>query len=289
MKPATMKPQPGDGPQRRLYLHNRIAPDVEGYADLLDIEANWVVPLAEEVEETAPTFASREELMEALHDLLRTEEASGPTEDERFIAEDTTLAQFRSIVTDFAVDGLVESQSHLGIIRRLPAKARTAVLRVLIDEFGCGNDDQEHAQLYHKLVAELGLPTDLEYYVRVAPEECFAYVNLFHWFADRAPAPEYFLGGYAYFESAVLYGFKCYAAAAKRLGIENDRYYSEHLYIDTFHSKQMQASLRALEQARPLDLPKVWAGITLTSEIVAGATVAAAARARKVAEPVGAR
>ncbi len=279
----------GDGPQRRLYIHNRVAPDVAGYADLLDVEAKWIIPLARRAEEAAPDFASRRELMDALHERLRTEEASGPSEDERFIAEDTTLAQFRSIVADFAVDGLVESQSHLGIIRRLPAKARTAVLRVLIDEFGCGNDDQEHAQLYTKLVTELGLPADLEHYVRIAPEECFAYVNLFHWFADRAPAAEYFLGGYAYFESAVLYGFRCYAAAVERLGIEHGDYYKEHLYIDTFHSKQMQASLRALEQARPLDLAKVWAGVTLTSEIVAAATVAAAARARLVAEPVGAR
>lgn len=284
-----MRTLAGDGPQRRLYIHNRTAPDVAGYADQLGIEADWIVPLARDAEQDAPDFASREELMAALHELLRTEEAAGPTEDERFIAEDTTPAQFRSIVSDFAVDGLVESQSHLGIIRRLPAKARTAVLRVLIDEFGCGNDDQEHAQLYTRLVTELGLPAELEHYVRVAPEECFAYVNLFHWFADRAPAPEYFLGGYAYFESAVLYGFKCYAAAAQRLGIENDTYYTEHLYIDTFHSKQMQASLRALEQARPLDLAKVWAGVTLTSEIVADATVAVAARARAVAEPVGAR
>lgn len=284
-----LKTTAGDPPQRRLYVHNRTAPDVAGYADLLDIEEQWVVPLARRAEEAAPDFGSREKLMAALKDRLATEEREGPSEDERFIAEDTNLDQFRSIVTDFAVDGLVESQSHLGIIKRLPAKARTAVLRVLIDEFGCGNDDQEHAQLYTRLVTELGLPTELEYYVGVAPEECFAYVNLFHWFADRAPAPEYFLGGYAYFESAVLYGFKCYEAAAQRLGIENGNYYREHLYIDTFHSKQMQASIRALEQARPLDLAKVWAGITMTSEVVAGATVAAAARARKVVDPVGAR
>jgi len=282
-----MKAAASDGPQRRLYIHNRTAPDVAGYADLLDIERQWAIPLARRAEQAAPDFGSREELMTALHDLLDAEECGGPTEDERFIAEDASLAQFRSIVTDFAVDGIVESQSHLGIILRLPAKARTAVMRVLIDEFGCGNDDQEHAQLYTRLVTELGLPTELAYYVGVAPEETFAYVNLFHWFADRAPVPEYFLGGYAYFESAVLYGFKCYAAAAKRLGIQHDKYYTEHLYIDTFHSKQMQASIRALELARPIDLAKVWAGVTMTSEVVGAATAAVVARARAVA-PVGA-
>jgi len=278
-----MKASASDGPQRRLYIYNRTAPDLAGYADQLDIEREWAVPLARRAEQGAPDFGSREELMDALHDLLDAEQRGGPSEDERFIAEDASLAQFRSIVTDFAVDGLVESQSHLGIIRRLPAKARTAVMRVLIDEFGCGNDDQEHAQLYTKLVAELGLPTDLEYYVGIAPEETFAYINLFHWFAERAPAPEYFLGGYAYFESSVLYGFKCYAAASERLDIKNDKYYTEHLYIDTFHSKQMQASIRALELARPVDLPKVWAGVTMTSDVVVAATEAVAVRARALA------
>jgi len=284
-----LKVSAGDSPQRRLYVYNRTAPDLAGYADQLDVEERSVVLLARDAEEQAPAFGSRAELLDTLQHLLRSEEKSGPSDAERFIAEEATLAQFRSVVADFAVDGLVESQSHLGIISRLPARARTAVPRVLIDEFDCGNDDQEHAQLYTKLVDSLGLPTDLGYYVGVAPEECFAYVNLFHWFAERAPVPEYFLGGYAYFESAVLYGFRCYADACERLGIEAGEYYSEHLYIDTFHSKQMQASLRALEQERPLDLRKVWAGVTLTSATIAAATDASVARARRVPGLAGAR
>jgi hypothetical protein len=275
-----MRVSAGDAPQKRLYIHNRTVPDAQGYAEMLEIERDWAVRLAAEYEARAPEFASRAELLEALLARLDEEERAGMSEDEWFIAEEATLDQFKSVVADFAVDGLVESQSHLGIIPRLPAKARTAVLRVLIDEFGCGNDDQEHAQLYTKLVTELGMPAELEHYVEVAPEECFAYVNLFHWFAERAPAPEYFLGAYAYFESSVLYAFRCYATASKRLGIVNDRYYTEHLYIDAYHSKQMRGSIGALERHRPIDLAKVWTGVELTGAIVAQATRAAVGRAR---------
>jgi hypothetical protein len=275
-----MKVSPGDSPQKRLYINNRGVPTVDAYADMLEIERDWVVRLAAEIEQQEPEFSSRTEVLDALHDLLAEEERSGPSEDELFLARDATLEQFASVVADFAVDGLVESQSHLGIIPRLPAKARTAVLRVLIDEFGCGNDEQEHAQLYTKLVAELGMPTELEHYVGIAPDECFAYVNLFHWFAERAPVPEYFLGAYAYFESSVLYAFKCYAEASRRLGVANDKYYTEHLYIDTYHSKQMRGSIGVLERYRPVDLAKVWTGIRLTSAVVAEATAAAVGRAR---------
>jgi hypothetical protein len=275
-----MRVSPGDSPQKRLYIHNRGVPAAQEYADMLAIERDWAVRLAAEFEQQAPEFSSRNEVLDALRNLLDEEERGGPSEDELFLAREATLEQFASVVADFAVDGLVESQSHLGIIPRLPAKARTAVLRVLIDEFGCGNDDQEHAQLYTKLVEELRMPAELEHYVGIAPDECFAYVNLFHWFAERAPVPEYFLGAYAYFESSVLYAFKCYAEAAQRLGIVNDKYYTEHLYIDSYHSRQMRGSISALERYRPVDLAKVWTGIQLTSAVVAEATAAAVRRAR---------
>lgn len=277
-----MRISAGDSPQKRLYIYNRTVPDVDGYVDMLAIEQDWAVRMAAEYEEQAPRFSDGDELLDALRTLLWEEEQSGPSEAERFLAEEATLEQFKSVVTDFAVDGLVESQSHLGIIRRLPDRARTTVMRVLIDEFGCGNDDQEHAQLYAALVRELGLPTDLAYYVERAPDECFAYVNLFHWFADRASAPEYFLGAYSYFESSVLYAFRCYAQASERLGIVNRKYYTEHLYIDSFHSKQMRSSIRALERHRPVQLAKVWAGVQMTSATVAQATQASIDRARGV-------
>jgi len=266
--------------QRKLYRYNRCVPTAAQYAELLELERAWVGQRATQFEEQAPRFGSRAELMSALDGLLREEEAS-PGESDRFIAEEATLAQFKAIVAEFAVDGLVESQSHLGIIPRLPAKSRMAVFRVLVDEFGGGNDEQEHSALYTKLVTELGMPTELDWYVDRAAPSSFAYVNLFHWLASRAPAVEYFLGAYAYFESSVLYAFKCYAAAAARLGIRNDRYYTEHLYIDSFHSKQMAGAIRALETEREVDLAKVWVGIQLTSATVAEATDGAVAAAKE--------
>jgi len=272
-----------DHRQRRLYCHNRSVPDIDSYAEMLKLERDWLVAMAADIERRAPRLRSRVELMEALGRLLREEEAAGPSENERFLAEDASLEQFKVVVAEFAVDGLVESQSHLAIIPRLPAKARMAVFRVLVDEFGCGNDEQEHAALYRNLVAELGMPTELEHYVELASEPSFAYVNLFHWLAARAPATEYFLGAYAYFESSVLYAYRCYAAATERLGITNRKYYTEHLYIDTFHSRQMKAAIRALEQDRPVDFGKVWAGVLLTSGVAAEATDSAITKARSTA------
>ncbi|MBP2702656.1 iron-containing redox enzyme family protein [Microbispora sp. RL4-1S] len=277
-----MRVQLRDSDQKRLYIYNRSVLTPERYSELWAIEREWVVRRAAEHENRAPRFDYRIELIDALHDLLGKEQAN-PSDDERFIAEEATLDQFKVVVSEFAVDGLVESQSHIGIIRRLPSRSRMAILRVLIDEFGCGNDDMEHSHLYRTMLAELGMPGDLEHYVERAGDASFAYVNLFHWLADRAPAPEYFLGAYAYFEASVLYAFRPFAAAAGRLGIANDKYYTEHLYIDSFHSKQMQTAIRALGEHRDVDLAKVWAGVTLTSETIAEATEAAVSKARRAA------
>jgi hypothetical protein len=156
-------------------------------------------------------------------------------------------------------------------------------LRVLIDEFGCGNSEQEHSQLYRDPLTELGMPTDLDYYIEIVSEPSLAYVNLFSWLAARAPAEEYFLGAYAYFESSVLSAFQSFAAATERLGIHNRRYYTEHLYIDSFHSRQMLEAIKALEDERPINLAKVWTGMLLTSATVAEATEAAVTKARRSA------
>jgi len=268
--------------QKRLYRYNRCLPDPVVLSEIVDIERRCVVARASDIERTAPHFASRQEFLAALDELLRREAAEQPEYD-RFLAHEATREQFSFVVSEFAVDGLVESQAHLPIIPRLPPKTRMAVFRVLIDEFGCGNSEQEHSQLYRDLLMELGMPTDLDHYIEIVSEPSFAYVNLFSWLAARAPAEEYFLGAYAYFESSVLSAFQSFATGAERLGIHNRRYYTEHLYIDGFHSRQMLEAIKALEDERPIDLPKIWTGALLTSATVAEATEAAVTKARRAA------
>ena len=266
--------------QRWLYRANRSVCDAETYAGLREREQAWLGATADRLDGLVPRFCSVNEVLAALDERLAAEAAEVPTAQDVFLAEQAGPEAFRVVLEQYAVDGLVESQSHLAILPRLPSAARMAVLRVLIDEFGCGNETQEHARLYQELLDELGMPTDLEHYVQRAGPEALAYVNLFHWLAARAPAPEYFLGAYAYFESSVLYAFRSFAAAAARLGVTRHAYFTEHLYIDTFHARQMQQSIRALERDRPVDLGRVWSGVELTSAVAAAAFTAAVERAR---------
>ncbi|MEY9214942.1 iron-containing redox enzyme family protein [Thermobifida halotolerans] len=272
--------------QKKLYRHYRSVPDTEDYARMLELERNWIIPRVQEFESRAPHFATRGDLLKALRERHAAEEAEiGESESHRFLAEEATMEQFKKVVAEFAVDGLTESQSLLPIVPRLPYRSGMAVFRVLIDELGCGNEQQAHSQLYRDLLTELGMSTDLEHYVEEAGPESLAYVNLFYWLTSRAPAPDYFLGAYAYFEASVLYGFRGFARAAERLGIHKHAYYTEHLYIDSYHSQQMRIAIRAMDEEVGLDTAKVWAGVEITSAIVDEANEAAIARARGVTAP----
>ncbi|MCX5199578.1 iron-containing redox enzyme family protein [Streptomyces sp. NBC_00249] len=263
---------------KELYGLYQQVPDVGRYAAMVGHEERWIVPLARDHEASAPAFASAHELLDALKDFLAAEEAE-LSDNHRFLANEAGPAQFRSLVAEFALDGLTESESLLPVVPRLPYRSGMAVFRVLIDELGCGNDEKSHSQLYRDLLDELGMSTDPDSYLDATPPEIYAYVNMFHWLASRAPSPQYFLGAYAYFESSVLYGFQSFARAAKRLGISKDAYYTEHLYIDAYHSTHMKTAIRSLEEP---DLAKIWAGVRLASDIVGTATESAITRARRV-------
>ena len=279
---TSLKVKDSDSDLKKLFIYNRSVPNAETYAKILELENKWIIPRVAEVEASAPRFSSRAEFTQALKQLLKQEENS-PSEPDLYMAEQMTLDQFKVVISEFAVDGLTESQSLLPIVPRLPHKASMAVFRVLIDEFGCGNVEQAHSQLYRDLLTSLGMPTDLHVYVEKASDEIFAYVNLFYWLTQRAPKPEYFLGAYSYFESSVPYAFQSFVAASKRLGLSESRYYTEHVYIDTFHSQMMQTALRELDNEWGADFTKAWVGVELTSKIVAEATEAAINKARNVA------
>ncbi|MDV9189427.1 iron-containing redox enzyme family protein [Streptomyces sp. SR27] len=263
--------------QRELHGLYRRVPNLGDYGSMAAIEERWILPRAKAYETSAPRFGSAGELLQALKEFLSEEEASIP-ESATFLAEHATLEQFKVVVRQFALDGLTESESLLPVVPRLPYRSAMAVFRVLIDELGCGNEEKAHSQLYRDLLTELGMSLDLDDYLDETTPECFAYVNMFHWLASRASSPQYFLGAYAYFETSVLYAFQSFARAARRLGIVHDAYYTEHLYIDSYHSSHMRTAIRALDEP---DLAKIWAGVRLASDIVGTATETAIARARE--------
>lgn len=272
-----------DRPLRQLFRLNRTVPTAEVYARIEAIERPWVDGLIAEVTAGTTPVASRAEWVRRLDALLEEERAG--SESSHYLAGSATRAELSAYVREFAVDGLTEAQNFFPSIARLPIKAQMAVMRVLIDEFGCGNLMQSHSYLYLALLEELGLPTDLDTLVEGTSEETFGFLDIFFWLTTRAPDVEYFLGGLAYLEASIPAAFSFLVAACDRLGVQHGTYYSEHVHIDNFHMKEMQTAIREYEHARGLDPTKVWVGALLLSRLLGTAADAAVDRARGLRVP----
>ncbi|MFE0041977.1 iron-containing redox enzyme family protein [Streptomyces albireticuli] len=270
---------PADSAQKTLFVHNRSVQNARVAAAVEELERDWIVARVDALDARTPTVPSRARWVEELEGLLAGEREGTATA--RYLAEEATHAQFRYVVREFALDGLTEAQNFFPAVPRLPLKAQMAVMRVLIDEFGCGNLRQAHSKLYLDLLAELGLPQEPEDFLDTTSDETYAFLNSFYWLTQRAPHTEYFLGALAYLEASIPHAFRTQARACERLGIAHDRYYTEHLHIDTFHMKEMQIAIREYEDARGLDPSKLWTGALLMSDLIGTAFDTAVERARE--------
>ncbi|MBV9139639.1 MAG: iron-containing redox enzyme family protein [Pseudonocardiales bacterium] len=270
-----------DSVLKSLFIHNRSLPTAERYTQIEQIERDWIIPKVAALTARTPMIGSRAQWVAALEELLASEQEGTPAG--HYLAEKASRAQFTLVVREFALDGLTEAQNFFPIIPRLPIRAQMAVMRVLIDEFGCGNLQQTHSQLYRNLLTELELPLDLNRYLDHTSDETYAFLNVFYWLTQRAPDVEYFLGALAYLEASIPAAFTVQVRACERLGITHGRYYSEHVHIDDFHRKEMQLAIREYEAAHALDPTKLWIGALLLSELIGTAFEAAVRRAREEA------
>lgn len=266
--------------QRELFRHNRSLLDSRLLARVEEIERDWILPLVDSLDSAGEPVPDRAAWQRLLDGLLAEERAGSPSGE--YLAEEASQEEFALVVREFAIDGLTEAQNFFPAVPRLPIKAQMAVMRVLIDEFGCGNLQQAHSQLYRLLLAELDLPQEPEDFLDTTGDETFQFVNVFYWLTQRAPHVEYFLGALAYLEASIPDAFVHQARACERLGVRNGRYYTEHLHIDTFHMQEMQLAIKEYEAAYGLDPTRLWTGARLLSGLIGGAFDAAVARAREL-------
>ncbi len=270
-----------DSDHKKLFVYNRSVPSPEVYARIAELEEMWIEPMIFRLAQEAPVLSSRAEWLDALKRMLEEEQEGSPSS--WFLAEEATLEQFRVYVREFAPDGLTEAQNFFPAIARIPLKAQMALMRVLIDEFGCGNLQQAHSQLYLMLLEELALPQELTELLDDTSDETFAFLNVFYWLTERAPHIEYFLGALAYLEASIPSAFSFLAKACERLGVKNDRYYTEHIHIDNFHMKEMQTAIREYEAVHGVDATKLWIGARLLSTLLEDAVDNAVAKAKRTA------
>ncbi|QHF44068.1 hypothetical protein PspS35_09750 [Pseudomonas sp. S35] len=270
--------------QLNLYLTNRArlqAPwSQRGAIDAF--ERDWIAQRMSELGELSPP-GSLAELKAAMKAQIEAEQQA-PHDSETYVANHMPLGEFRTLVQEFAVDGLTEAQVFYYVLPRLPLEAQMPLLRIMIDEFGSGNIKRAHTTLYIKLLHELGMPTALAHYQECIGPSSFEFVNLFFWLALRADDASYFAGALTHLETVIPSFFECYAVACQRLNIQAHAYYTEHQHIDGFHAIEGQRLLTAMNATGVLDPAKAYCGALLASHITDRAFREAVAKARHATE-----
>jgi hypothetical protein len=271
--------------QKALFRYNRkTGLDGRQYADLIRYEEAWIKSLLQPLADCLEPIDSFQAFRERIHAMVERQAESLPPS-ALFLAHDADRAQFKILVDQFAIDGLTEAQAFLPILPRLPFPVQMPIMRVLIDEFGCGNLERMHSHLYSLLLQELGSPTDLDRFVTDARDEVCEFVNVFHWMSKRAPYVEYFLGALTWFESVVPAFFAPYVQACDRLDIAAHHYFSEHIHIDVFHAQSALLACREGEKhIDSFDYGRALLGAQLIEAITERAFDAAVAAARESRE-----
>jgi hypothetical protein len=252
---------------------------LKSHAGTRRTERLWVGNLLRRSERAQGQVADLDGFREQLALALREDPADSP--ESQFVACQASRAEFAAVIGQYAIDGLTEAQAMLYAVARLPAAVQMPVMRVLIDEFGCGNLRASHSELFRELLRELRMPVELQRYLAGTRPELFDFVNVYHWLTRRAPAMDYYLGALAYTEAVVPLAYRAFAQACDRLGIASKVYFTEHIHIDEYHARDALCALRLMDATEGIDFGKAWQGVELVRDVGRRAFQAAVDAARK--------
>jgi hypothetical protein len=266
---------------RQLWLLNRgVCADEATFTKLIEIERPWISWLIQR-SANSPNEVDSQGKFQARFEQLLESERTAPNKSAHWVAQKANLDGLRVLVQEFAVDGLTEAQSFFPVLPRLPLEAQLPLMRIMLDEFGCGNLQRAHTSLYRALLQELDMSINPMAYLGHIGPESFAFLNIFYWMSTRAPGPGYFLGALTYLEASIPSFFRCYADCCRRLNIQNHHYYTEHMHIDHFHARDGQRAILESIRHGAGDYRSVWAGVQLMSMVTGEAFEASVAKARR--------
>lgn len=268
--------------QRTLCVFNLGWLPSTAAASTLAWERQWIACVWNDLTRTAAPIKTVTALQAAIEQLV-AESAQSPTSSSTWLTAEMDREALARLLGEYAIDGLTEASAMFAIVPRLQGQAQAAVMRILIDEFGCGNPQRVHAALYRQLLQELGLSTDLHVYLDTVNVESLAFVNVYHWLTKRAPRVDAYLGALAYTEMAIPASFASLALACERLGIRQRTYFTEHVHIDPYHTQDALLALNAMAEAGLLDVQEAWVGALLAQQMGERAFAAALRTAQGVA------
>ncbi|MFI9155381.1 iron-containing redox enzyme family protein [Streptomyces sp. NPDC053367] len=232
----------GDDLQLALHLcyelHYRgldgVPPDLEWDPELLHTRAALEDTFLTALRADVP---ARDDVAGALEELLV--EPAEPGGVSHFLAEQGELWQVREYAVQRSVYHLKEADPHAWVLPRLHGRAKAAMAAVEFDEFGGGRADRVHAELFARLMDDLGLDTTYGRYVDAACAPALATVNLMSLLGLHRSLRGALVGHFAAVEVTSSPASRRLAKAMRRTGAgpAAEFFYDEHVEADAVHEQ----------------------------------------------------
>lgn len=193
------------------------------------------------------------ELLDALHHDVVVSPGSAPVADRlgelvgedagpqlsRFLQRRANLAQFAEFVVHRSIYQLKEADPYTWVIPRLSGRPKAALLEIQFDEYGSGEPEQMHNELFRRLMQGLRLNDGYGAYVDAVPGIALAISNVMSLFGLRRELRGALLGHLAAYEMTSSGPCRRYAKGLRRLGADDGtcEFYDTHVTADALHEQ----------------------------------------------------
>ena len=246
------------------------------FRPLKGVDAGWedeasVVALrqtlerAQEGELRASLFCSptaAQDVPEAIKQMVSGNE--GPSLS-RWMEEHGALAHVREFVMHRAAYQLKEADPHSFVIPRLDAgRAKSALLKIQLDEYGNAEPGQSHAELFAQTIRALEVRPDID----CIPAVTLRTNTVLNTFASRRRLRGACLGHLAVFEMTSVEPMARYASALRRVldgetATKAARFFDVHVAADGFHQElALDEMLAGFVEQYPCEADEVLFGAT---------------------------
>ena len=220
-----------------LHYRSWAHPDWEWDPTLLkfrsELEHAFLLQLREEVGDLGPRRPTN--VLESFDAILSG--GSGPSLSS-YLCEAGSADHLREVCVHRSAYQLKEADPHTFAIPRLTGEAKAAMVEIQYDEYGSGQRNAMHSELFATTMAELGLDHSYGAYVGHLPATTLATVNLISMFGLHRRWRGAAVGHLAVFEMTSVEPMARYSRALARCGVgpEGRRFYDVHVEADAQHA-----------------------------------------------------
>ncbi len=153
-----------------------------------------------------------------------------------YMCDRGTIEQMREFAVHRSLYQLKEADPHTWAIPRLAGDAKAALVGIQSDEYGGGNADRMHAELFAATLRALDLDATYGAYIDSVPGTTLSTVNLVSLFGLHRRWRGALIGHLALFEMCSVVPMGRYASALERFGVPDAvPFYAAHVSADEWH------------------------------------------------------